>query len=203
MAILAKQGKTAKQLPLANGEKLLTVADVAALPDELPTGPVRYELNNGKLVIMTPPGGTHGNAEARFTGKIFVQGEERGLGKVFCGDVGIVLWHNPDRLVGADVAFVASRSLPVRFTPEGYLETIPDLVVEVRSKNDTDEEIAGKVRDYLKAGVALVWVADPAKKTVTAHRRGRRPKVFREADTLTAEDIVPGFRVLVSDVFQL
>jgi Uma2 family endonuclease len=95
------------------------------------------------------------------------------------------------------------KTAPGQRSPEGYLETIFDLVVEIRSKNDTDTEIAQKVKDYLKAGVSLVWVADPEAKTVTAHRRGRRPKVFREADALAAEDIAPGFRVLVSDVFQL
>jgi Uma2 family endonuclease len=79
------------------------------------------------------------------------------------------LWRDPDRVVGADVAFVAKKSLPIRRTQEGYLETIPELVVEIRSKNDSLKFVERKVRDYLKAGVEIVWVADWTARTVTAY----------------------------------
>jgi Uma2 family endonuclease len=184
-------------------EKLLTVADLAVLPDELPSGPVLYELDNGRLIIMPPPGDIHGAVESNITTDLKVQGERRRLGKVRCGEVSIVLWRDPDRVVSADAVFIANQSLPVRLSKEGYLETIPDLVAEVRSKNDTLSEVLKKVKDYLTAGVRVVWVLDPAKRTVTAHRRGKRPEVFSENDTLTVEDVMPGFRVAVRDIFQL
>jgi Uma2 family endonuclease len=183
--------------------RLLTVADLAALPSELPSGPVRYELDNGRLIIMAPPGDVHGAVEANLTADLKTQGERKGLGKVRCGEVGIVLWRNPDRVVGADVVFIAKSSLPLRLSPEGYLETIPHLVVEVRSPNDSQPEVDRKVQDYLRAGVHVVWVADPQAQTVTACRRGQEPQVFAAADTLTAPDVLPGFQVQVQDVFQL
>ena len=182
--------------------RLLTAADLAALPEELPSGPVLYELDNGRLVIMPPPGDIHGAVESNLTAELKAQ-ERRGLGKARCGDVGIVLWRAPDRVVGADAVFIANTSLPIRQSKEGYLETIPDLVVEVRSKNDSSAEIRQKVRDYLKAGVRVVWVADPQALTVTAYRRARKPKVFREGDTLTVEDIIPGFQLAVRTVFEV
>jgi Uma2 family endonuclease len=183
--------------------RLLTVADVAALPSELPSGTVLYELDNGRLLIMPPPGNTHGAVAGNLVAALKNQGEYRGHGKARCNDVGIILWRNPDRLVGADAVFIANRSLPIRESSEGYLETIPDLVVEVRSKNDTAPAIQRKVDDYLAAGVRVVWLADPAARTVTAHRRGVEPRVFREDDTLTVEeDIIPGFQLLVRDALQ-
>lgn len=185
------------------GERLLTAADLAMLPDELPSGPVLYELNNGRLVIMPPPGDFHGGVEANLTTTMKNHVDRHRLGKVRCGEVGIVLWRNPDRVVGADVAFIATSSLPIRVSPEGYLETIPDLVVEVRSKNDSLPEVLDKVKDYLLAGVRVVLVADPLKKTVTAYRRGRKPKVFAAADILTIEDVIPGFQLPVAEVFHV
>lgn len=41
--------------------RLLTAEDVAALPDDLPTGPVKYELYDGELIVMAPPGDMHAN----------------------------------------------------------------------------------------------------------------------------------------------
>jgi Uma2 family endonuclease len=183
--------------------RLLTAADLAALPSELPSGTVRYELDNGRLVIMPPPGDIHGAVESNFAADLKIQGERRGLGKARSGDVGIVLHRNPDRVVGADAVFIASSSLPLRLSREGYLETIPELVVEVRSKNDTDAEIQKKVSDYLAAGVRVVWVAEPAARIVTAYRVGQAPQLIGESETLTAEDIIPGFRLAVRDVFEV
>jgi Uma2 family endonuclease len=179
------------------------VADVAAMPDEVPSGPVLYELDNGRLIMMAPPGGYHGAHESNVITQLKIQGEFRGLGKARSGDVGIVLWRNPDRLVGADAAFICNSSLPIRLSPEGYLETIPDLVAEIRSKNATDPEVLHKIEDYLRAGVRVVWDIDPKRRTVTAYRRDQAPQVFTEEDTLTIEDVIPGFRMAVRDVFQL
>src|SRR5688500_7325305 len=101
-------------------EKLLTAADVAALPTSLPSGDVRYELNDGRLVIMPPPGDIHARQQAKIVRYLDTEGEEKGHGKVR-GEVGILLRRNPDRLVGADAAFILTASLPVVRSPEGYL----------------------------------------------------------------------------------
>src|SRR5947207_2148739 len=128
---------------------LLTVADLAALPSELPSGPVRYELDHGRLLIMAPPGDVHGAVESNITTDLKIQGERRGLGKVRSGEVAVILQRNPDRVVGADALFIATSSLPIRLAREGFLETIPDLAVEVRSKNDTLAALSRKVAEYL------------------------------------------------------
>jgi len=90
---------------------------------------------------------------------------------------------------------ITKGSLPIKLSREGYLETIPQLIVEVKSKNDTQPEVDAKVGDYLKAGVWLVWVADPKTRTVMAHRAGQEPRLYTEDDVLTADDIIPGFRL--------
>jgi Uma2 family endonuclease len=181
--------------------RLWTIADLAALPEELPTGPARYELDNGELIIMPPPGDSHGAIESNIGAELKIQGERRRLGKART-EVGVILRRRPDRVVAPDALFIANTSLPIKTSPEGYLETIPDLAVEIRSKNDTLAEMLAKVRELLKAGVRVVWLVDPQARTVTAYRRGRKPKVFSEADTLTIEDVIPGFQMSVADVFE-
>src|SRR5438552_183854 len=133
-------------------ERVFTIADLAAMPTELPSGSVRYELDNGRLVVMPPPGDIHGACENKLAGAFLYEGEYRGFGKARCGEVGIILSRNPDRVVGADAVFITNASLPLRESPEGYLETIPDLVAEIMSKNNTWAEMLRKVEDYLRAG---------------------------------------------------
>jgi len=185
----------------ASFPRLLTAADLAALPSELPTGPVLYELDNGRLIVMPPPGDIHGATEIKFAAKVFSEGEQRGHGVARCGEVAVVLWRNPDRVVGADVAFITNASLPIRLSPEGYLETIPELIVEIRSKNDTIPAIERKIADYFKAGVKVVLAPDPYKRTITVYRPGQTPVVLTEKDLLTIEDIIPGLRIQVAEMF--
>jgi Uma2 family endonuclease len=150
---------------------------------------------------MVPPGDIHGAAQSNLAFQLKLHGELAGHGKART-EVGVVLWRNPDRVVTPDVLFIANKSLPLRHSPEGYLETIPELVIEVRSKNDSKRYIQHKVEDYLKAGVAIVWVADPTTKTVSVHKRDAKSKEFSEADALTLPGLIPEFALLVAEIFR-
>jgi Uma2 family endonuclease len=181
--------------------RLLTVADVAALPSDLPSGAVRYELNDGRLVVMAPPGADHGGSQVRFSHSLFAASSLKHLGEIFT-EVGLVLRRNPDRLVVPDLVFITSDRVPPRLAREGYLETIPDLVLEIRSKNDTTPEVESKTHEYLRAGVRVVWVADPATTSVTEYRLGQSPRTFAADDELTLDDLIPGFAMKVREGFR-
>ncbi|HYH64494.1 MAG TPA: Uma2 family endonuclease [Urbifossiella sp.] len=181
------------------GPRLLTCADLAVLPTTLPSGDVRYELDNGRLVIMPPPGDIHGRTQYKVGRYLDTHAEELGLGEGWV-EVGIVLRRDPDRVVGADAAFVLKASQPVRVTTEGWLETIPEIVVEIRSKNDTTPEVLAKRDEYFDAGVRVVWVLDPDDRTVVVHAPPAAPVVFATADTLTSP-LLPGFAVPVALLF--
>jgi Uma2 family endonuclease len=181
----------------------LTASDLEAFPSELPSaGLVDYELDNGRLVIiMAPPGGVHGSVQHRISGYLFSQGELKGHGRGFT-ETGVILWRNPDRVVSPDVAFIANKSLPTRLSPEGYLETIPGLVVEIRSKGDSVDFVRRKVQHYLKAGVEIVCVVDPTTKTVAIHAAGKAVVTLSESDVLTLPTIIPDFSLPLADVFR-
>ncbi|MBN9523157.1 Uma2 family endonuclease [bacterium] len=182
-----------------SGPRLLTAADLAVLPTTLPSGDVRYELDDGRLVVMPPPGDIHGRTQAKVTRYLATDAEEVGLGAAWA-EVGVVLRRNPDRVVGADAAFVLAASLPARRSVEGYLETLPEIVVEIRSKNDTTPEVLAKRDEYFAAGGTAVWVLDPDDQTVTVYTPAAPPVVFGPADTLTSP-LLPGFAVPVAKLF--
>jgi len=190
-----------QQPQLPPPQRLLTVADLAALPDELPSGPVKYELDQGRLVtLMAPPGEIHGFHQGAIVFLLKLHGERPGHGKAL-GETGLILRRNPDTVVAPDAAFVARKSLPVRTSREGYLETIPELVVEVRSKNDSTTELLAKADEYLRAGVQIVWIIDPMTQKLTVCRPQQAAVELGRGDTLTAEGVIPGFQVAVAEVF--
>ena len=112
------------------------------------------------------------------------------------------MWRGPDRVVTPDVLFVAKKSLPIKTSREGYLETIPELVVEIRSKNDSLRYVERKVKHYLQAGVEVVWVADPQSRTIVAYDSTGNPAVHNERDRLLLPNLIPDLSMMVADVFQ-
>ena len=85
--------------------------------------------------------------------------------------------------------------------PKGYLEIPPDIAVEVLSPSDNRKAMRGKVREYVAAGVRLVWVVDPEDKTVMVYSGTMRGVEYDEADTLDGGEVLPGFTCKVADFF--
>src|SRR5436190_13593484 len=132
-------------LPRRPMERLLTIEDVAELPSDLPSGPVHYELEKGRLLIMAPPGDIHGKAESRIAYYLIHFGDRKGFGTTRSGEAGLVLSRGKyHTLYGVDAFFVAREKLPLAVSKEGYVVTIPSIVAEVRSKNDSTKRIAEK-----------------------------------------------------------
>ena len=193
---------TSEILDFVPAPRLLTAADLAAMPDELPSGPAKYELEDGRLVVMPLPGGIHGAVNANIVFQLKLQGDRRGYGKTLA-ETGVILRKSPDRVVGPDCCFVLAASLPLDYSPEGFLTSPPPLVVEVRSKNDTPAELERKAGEYLAAGAKLVWILDPIRTGVVVYQAGHSPKLLGLADDLTADGLIPGFRVNVGDVLRV
>ena len=85
--------------------------------------------------------------------------------------------------------------------PSKFWPGPPDLAVEVLSPEDRASEVSAKVGDYLDAGAVLVWVVDPESRTVSAYGGIQSVRVYRADDELSAEDLLPGFRLKLADLF--
>lgn len=83
---------------------------------------------------------------------------------------------------------------------EGFISIAPDLVIEVVSTHDEVEESNEKVEEYLKVGVSLVWVIDPANELVYIHHADGTVAKLRSNGTLTGEDLLPGFSCTVAEI---
>lgn len=125
--------------------------------------------------------------------------DEHELGNVTCNDAGVITERGPDTVRGPAIAYWSKKRLLE--VPDAYIEVPADIVVEVLSPWDVETKVQLKVEEYLKQGVRMVWVVDPARRTVTIHRVRKLKKVLQEADILTGENVLPGFRCPVAELF--
>ena len=158
------------------------------------------ELVHGEVVEKVPPGFRHGIVAAKLTLRLGLWAEQNG-GYVGV-ESGFVLFPNGQTLRGPDVFFVqADRILPEEI-PDNFAQLAPDLAVEVLSPSESAQELQAKVMDFLEAGTPLVWVVYPKLRQVHAHTPDSPLRIFKAEDALESETVLPGFRCLVSEIFE-
>jgi Uma2 family endonuclease len=179
---------------------ILTAEDLWAMPE---VSGKRYELVRGELVEVPGAGGVH-TFVARLLFRLldgFVV--PRGLGEVIQDGLGYIVLRDPDVVRVPDLSFVSAERVPKDGLPIAYWPVAPDLAVEVVSPNDRAEDVHKKVLEYLEGGSRLVWVLWSDTRSVTAHAADGSIVELGPDDELEGGDVLPGFRVIVGDLFDV
>lgn len=162
----------------------------------------RLDLIQGELVPMPPmPGEEHGDITNTFTVYAGIYVIEKNLGRCFAAETRFIIHRNPDTAIGPDWAFIAKNRLPKKRT-KGFSPIVPDALLEVRSPGDTRPEVQRKVQRWLDAGVRVVLELNPATQILTIHRIGEEPQELGIEDTLTIDDVLPGFAFPIARLFE-
>jgi Uma2 family endonuclease len=176
----------------------MTAEQLLRMPDD----GFRYELIAGELKKMSPSGWRHSSIAGQLHTRLGQHVEQHDLGRVFGAEPGFILARDPDTVRAPDIAFVRREHLPAAPPEDAFWPGAPDLAVEVVSPGDTLREVDEKVEAWLAAGAAMVWVVNPKWRSVTVYRSATDIKVLTEKDQLDGQDVVPGFRCPVSEIFR-
>ena len=181
----------------------MTVDDLHAIPDDGWT----YELVHGVLVRMPLSSFGASSIAARLLIRLGSYVEDNGLGAVTGEQGGYRLdpAHPLSTEVAPDVAFVRADRVPSPTSSDYYQrapQLAPDLAVEVASENQFAPGMAAKAQTYLAFGTRLVWVIWPRYQRVDVWRPGDdQPTPLGIDDTLSGEDVVPGFTYPIARLF--
>ena len=127
----------------------------------------RYELLNGKLMMVPAPNRKHQQVLARLCVELARFTRQHGLGEVYVAPFDVVL--SDTDVVQPDLLFI-SRAREHRITDEN-VRGAPDLVIEILSPSTADRDVGYKHELYGKHGVLEYWIVDPIAETVAVHRQ--------------------------------
>ena len=187
---------------IAIQQRLYTVDDVWELAHQ-PDNVNHYELIEGELFEMPPPGYAHGRLAVLIAHYIlsFTQVQELGEVTVETG------YHPPDSrhtLLSPDVAFLSKAKAPHPFWGK-YIPVMPDLAIEILSPTDTLRKARRKAALYLRHGTQLVWIVLPDEKGVDVCRSVDGPRLNIEfvgqESSLSGEQVLPGFELELVHLF--
>ncbi|HLX64141.1 MAG TPA: Uma2 family endonuclease [Planctomycetota bacterium] len=174
-----------------------TEAELLALPKD----DGKCELVNGELICMSPAGPDHGDQTLSFGAEVQLFVKRRKLGKCYDGQTGF--WMKSDNLRSPDISYIPNERLPLleKARSGAFYFGAPDLVVEVLSITERPKDIADNLRDYFESGTRLAWLLVSFTKTVRVYRDPVKFKLLRVGDTLTGEDVLPGFKIALAKIF--
>lgn len=182
--------------------KRVTAAELLAMPNAKD-----FELVNGELVERNM-GWESECVGMNISALLWNYCREHGCGWVNGSSAGYQCYEevfpdDPERVRKPDVSYLAAERITADAELTGHCDLVPDLAVEVISPNDRYHDVEEKVDEYLRVGVRLVWVVDPKKKTIRIHRANGTIQDLRMTDELSGEEVIPGFRCLVGEIFRL
>jgi Uma2 family endonuclease len=182
---------------MATANQLITAEELLRMPDD----GYRYELVRGDLRRMALAGHLHGRIAINITTPLDRHVRAQNLGVVCAAETGFKLASDPDVVRAPDVAFIRRERVEDVGDVEGYWPGAPDLAVEVISPSDTYSDVQEKVFDWIEAGTRMVVLVMPRKRTVTIYRSLTDIVMLTERNTLDGGDVVPGWKIPVSEVF--
>ena len=158
-----------------------------------------WELVDGEPIELTPAAGKSSRIGGRLYARLADHVEPSEFGWAFPAETGFVLFDDRQIVRSPDAAVVLRNRLTE--LPDSFVPMAPDLAVEVLSPSDRMADALAKVAMYLQAGTPLVWLVNPATRTVVVFRSEMDPVTLAGSDILDGGDVLPGFSVPIAEIF--
>jgi Uma2 family endonuclease len=104
----------------------------------------------------------------------------------------------PRNLRAPDVSFV--RASRLKRTKRDFVELVPDLMVEVKSKTHRIKPLVEKIELFLELGAVVGILIDPDKRDLTVYRPNQSPVTLCDGDILTVPELLPGWELAISEL---
>ena len=165
----------------------------------------RYELVDGEVVELAPVERRHGRAASSISAAFHNYCRQTGAGWSEV-DVGYTVSSGPDTVRGPDVSLVLrDAEYDEEEEQRAFIPGAPDIAVEVVSPSNTAREMERKVAEYLTAGSQRVWVVYQTTRRnprrVIVHWADGTTVTYTGDDTITDEDLLPGFSLPLKEIF--
>lgn len=179
-----------------------TTRDLDAMPDE--GGWKRYEIIDGELFVTRAPHIRHQGAGGNLHFELESWSRQTQLGKPF-QTPGVIF--TPTDAVIPDVVWVSHDRLANGIDQAGHLSVAPELIVEVLSPGELNEQRDKevKLKLYSRHGVQEYWIVSWQLQNLEIYRR--TDAQLQLVSTLLGDDrltspLLPGFNISVAQCFQ-
>ena len=167
---------------------------------------VRLELTaQGELLVMPPTGSGTSGRNARITAQLTVWADRDGRGKAFDSSGMYALPNGARRSPDASWVELSRWQALTAEEQESFAPLAPDFVIELASPSDLEvqryADLQAKMHEYIDNGTRLGWLIEPQTQRVEIYRPGQQATIREAPQTLSGEDVLPGFELDLSAIW--
>ena len=163
---------------------------------------LRFERTaRGELIIMPPTGSETSDRNADLTYQLRAWSRQNQLGKSFDSSGGFKLPNGAERSPDASWVTMENWNALTQAEKARFAPLCPDFVVELMSPSDSLEKTRDKMREYISNGAKLGWLINRRQRQVEIYHPNREVKILQAPQTLSGEDILPGFVLDLSPIW--
>ena len=172
------------------------------MPDD--GGWKRYEIIDGELFVTLPPHILHQSASGNIQYELELWSRETQLGNTV-QTPGVIF--SPTDAVIPDLVWISKNRLAVGVNDAGHLTVAPEIVVEILSAGEANEQRDKEVKLKLYSiyGVQEYWIVNWRLKTLDIYRRHNAQlqlvNTLLDGDMLSSP-LLPGLSIAIGDIFQ-
>lgn len=152
----------------------------------------------GALIVMNPTKPFTGTRNSQLSAALTVWANADNTGLPFDSSTG---WKLPNGAVRSpDASWVRKERWSALTAEEldSFSPLCPDFAVELLSSPGDLDKDQGKMGEYMACGARLGWLIDPFKREVHVYRPQQEVEVLTDPDTITGEQVLPGFTLKMS-----
>ena len=177
----------------------LTYEDYVLFPDD----GKRHEIIEGDHYVTPAPRTKHQRVSANLATPMVFFAKTRRLGLVLTAPSDVIL--SDENIVQPDLLFVSTARAAI--VTEDNIQGAPDLIVELISASSRKMDEVTKRKLYERYGVQEYWIVDPELETVKIFKLeqqayGRAVELSKEANDLLTTDLLLGFELAVTEIFE-
>jgi Uma2 family endonuclease len=163
---------------------------------------LRFERTaTGELIIMPPTGSETGERNADLTYQLRAWSRQNKLGKSFDSSTGFKLPNGAERSPDASWVKIERWNALTQEEKQRFAPLCPDFVVELMSPSDSLEKTRAKMREYMDNGARLGWLINRQQQQAEIHRPNQEVEILQSPQTLSGEDVLPGFVLDLSQIW--
>jgi Uma2 family endonuclease len=170
----------------------LTIDDFEKLPDALA---LNHELVDGELVDVSGNTGKHNRLRDRIVLLLLPFVEQHKMGLL----VSEQEFEFGENAHGPDVSFIGSSKAGNFDDGLRVQRFVPDLAIEIVSRNDRFADLLKKVNRYLKYGTVEVWLFSI--ETREAYVYSGPHRAILDENEQFSTDLIPGFSIRIGELF--
>jgi Uma2 family endonuclease len=178
----------------------LTYDDFMLFPDD----GMRHELIDGEHYVSPSPNIRHQGISGSLFLLLGAWLETHPIGRVFYAPLDVVFSRFD--VVEPDLLFLSAARAAEALQGD-FVRVVPELVVEILSKDTRKRDETIKRLLYERAGVAEYWLVDPRTDVIRVYRQARArfaraAELSREAGDVLATPLLPGLEMPLSRIFR-